>query len=161
MVRLTDGRFIVLREGFDRPDEYGILGGRRHEALLFSGDPITGARSIRFDVDGPGGFSPVDIAELPDKRVLILMRRAVWPLPIRVAGRIVIADPRTISPGGVWRTKVVARLASDMPIDNFEGMAIAPGEGGELTVWLISDDNSAATQRTLLWKLAVDPKSLP
>ncbi|MEO6092920.1 MAG: esterase-like activity of phytase family protein [Novosphingobium sp.] len=161
MVRLVDGQFIVLREGFGELDDGGILGGREHEALLFPGDPIEGAVPIRFRFVGPGGFRPVDMAQLPDGRVLILMRKLVWPLPIRVAGRIVIADPRAIQAGADWRGTVVARLASDMPIDNFEGLATTPGENGRLTVWLISDANKAVTQRTLLWKLSVDPKALP
>jgi Esterase-like activity of phytase len=161
MVRLADGRFIVLREGFGRPDDDGLLGSRRHEALVFPGDPIDGARPSRFSFVGPAGFNPVDMAQIPDGRVLILMRRLVWPLPIRVAGRIVIADPRAIRAGGDWPGEVVARLASDMQIDNFEGMAIVLGEAGEQIVWLISDANSASTQRTLLWKLKIDPRSLP
>lgn len=161
MVRLADGRFIVLREGFGRPDDDGLLGERGHEALLFPRDPITGATPDRFRFVGPGGFSPVDMAQLPDGRVLILMRKLVWPLPIRLAGRIVIADPGDIRAGGDWPGTVVARLASDMPIDNFEGMAIVPGGGGRQTLWLISDANSAVTQRTLLWKLNVDPDALP
>ena len=71
-----------------------------------------------------------------------------------------IADPAAIRPGEVWQGIEVAKLSSSLPVDNFEGMAIVPREDGRVTVWLISDDNHASTQRTLLWKLVVDPKRL-
>jgi hypothetical protein len=40
-------------------------------------------------------------------------------------------------------------------------MAVTPRADGRLTVWLISDDNQTQLQRTLLWKLVVDPADLP
>ena len=156
MVRLMDGRFIVLAEGFT-----GWFESRLHEALLFPGDPTSGVAPQRFAFDGPEQFSPVDMAQLPDGRVLVLMRRAVWPLPFRFAGRIALADPARIRAGGVWPAREVASLTSSLPVDNFEGIAVEPRGDGRLTVWLISDDNRAVTQRTLLWKLALDPARLP
>jgi hypothetical protein len=156
MTRLADGRFLVLREGFD-----GLLKRSRHRALLFAGDPVEGMLPEHFDFAGPRGFNPTDMAQLPDGRVLILMRRVVWPFPPHFAGRIVLADPAEIGAGRVWRGTVVAQLASVLPVDNFEGMAIEPRGDGRLTVWLISDDNQAALQRSLLWKLALDPADLP
>ena len=156
MTRLADGRFLVLREGFD-----GLLEDSRHRALLFAGDPVEGAQPEIFDFAGARGFSPTDMAQLPDGRVLILMRRVVWPFPPRFAGRIVLADPADIAAGRVWHGKVVAELASVLPLDNFEGMAIEPRRDGRLTVWLVSDDNEAALQRSLLWKLVLDPADLP
>ena len=161
MVRLADGRFIVLREGFGSSDEYGLFKERRHDALLFPGDPVDGSKPIRFSFVGPAGFSPVDISQMPDGRVLILMRKVIWPLPAKFAGRIVLADPKRIYADNDWNGTVVAKLTSDLPIDNFEGMAIEPTRSRDLTVWLISDANSSVTQRTLLWKLAVDPAALP
>lgn len=156
IARLADGRFLVLREGFD-----GLLEDSRHRALLFAGDPVEGVRSEIFDFASPRGFSPTDMAQLPDGRVLILMRRVVWPFPPHFAGRIVLADPADIGVGRVWRGTVVAELASVLPVDNFEGMAIEPRRDGRLTVWLISDDNEAALQRSLLWRLVLDPADLP
>lgn len=159
LVRLADGRFLVLQET-------GIAGsgGRRHEGFVFAGDPTRGARGARFEFEGPRNFAVVDMAQLPDGRVLLLMRRLVWPMPLRFAGRIVIADPGQIAAGKVWTSRQVAVLASDMPIDNFEGLAVS-GEArkdGRVTVWLISDNNMMNDwQRTLLWKLSVDPAGLP
>lgn len=155
IVRLADGRFLTLREGFSEGAEAG-----RHEAVIFAGDPVESGEPARFTFAGPARFSPSDAAQLSDGRVLILMRRLVWLFPFRFAGRLVIADPAGIRPGGVWKGREVAKLTSTLPVDNFEGIAIEPGPGSHETVWLISDDNDAATQATILWKLIVDPAKL-
>ncbi|WP_226638197.1 esterase-like activity of phytase family protein [Novosphingobium profundi] len=157
MTRLRDGRFLVLRE-----TPMSGTGGRLHEAVLFEGDPLEGAKAQLLQFAGPRNFSAVDAATLPDGRVLVLMRRLVWPAPLTFAGRIVIADPRDIVPGRAWTSQEVAVLASDMPLDNFEGMAVREGAQGRVEIWLISDDNFMRHwQRTLLWKLSVDPAQLP
>lgn len=164
MVRLVDGRFIVLCEGFVWPNYDGVFGERRHEGLFFPGDPVSGTKPFRFTFVGPGGFSPVDMAQLPDGRVLILVRKLVWPYPAKFAVRIVVADPAAIRPGKDWNSSLAAALSSSLG-DNFEGMAIVPSANGKVTVWLISDandtDGKTGTQRTLLWKLALDPARLP
>lgn len=156
MVRLADGRFIVLAEGFS-----GVFENRRHAGLLFPGDPTRAANPVRFSFSAPPSLSPTELAELPDGRVLVLLRRVVWPFPARFAGGIVIADPAQIRPGGSWQGRQVAELSPPLPLDNYEGMAVEPRPDGTLNLWLISDDNSAATQRTLLLKLVVDPAALP
>ncbi len=155
MARLAGGRFLLLREGFD-----GTFERERHRGLLFPSDPVEGSTPVVFTFAGPAGFSPTEVAPLPDGRVLILMRRLVWPFPARFSGRIAIADPRKITAGGVWRAREVAVLGSPLPVDNFEGLAIEPQRDGRINLWMISDDNGAALQRTLLWKLSVDPKRL-
>ncbi|MCT2401339.1 esterase-like activity of phytase family protein [Novosphingobium mangrovi (ex Huang et al. 2023)] len=156
MTRLSDGRFVLLREAFA-----GWFERRRHDAVVFEGDPTTGPRSWHFVFDGPAGFSPTDMAQLPDGRLLILMRRLIWPMPQRFAGRIAIGDPADIRPGKAWKVREVARIASSLPVDNFEGLAVVPAGENRLTVWIISDDNFARLQRTILWKLSVDPRQLP
>jgi hypothetical protein len=157
MVRLKDGRFIALSEGARE-----WIWPHRHPGVLFAGDPIAqGGKAERFTFDGPADFDPVDMAQLPDGRVLVLMRTLIWPLPERFAGRIAIGDPAQIRPGGTWKVSEVARIASGLPIDNFEGMTVVARRDGKLTVWLISDDNQTKLQRTLLWKLVVDPADLP
>ncbi len=156
MVRLADGRFIVLHEAFSSWRDW-----RLHDGLIFAADPVTGSHPQPFTFAGADGFRPTDMAALPDGRVLILMRQMTWPVPIRFAGRIVLADPAEIVPGKLWAGVTLARIEDPLPRDNFEGMAIVPRGDGKLDVWLISDDNSAAFQRTLLWRLVLDPKDLP
>ena len=155
MTRMEDGRFVVLSEGFSDWSDH------LHPAVMFVGDPAEKPNVQRFVFDGPTGFSPTDMAQLPDGRLLILMRRLIWPAPQRFAGRIAIGDPKAIRRGQPWRVTEVAQLSSDMPVDNFEGLAVVPRVDGRLTVWLISDDNYSPIQRTLLWKMSVDPTDLP
>lgn len=155
MLRLADGRFLVLAEGFA-----GWTENRLHPALLFPDDPTGPGRPQEFTLSGAQRFSPTDMAQLPDGRVLILMRRAVWPMPFRFVGRIALADPKEIRAGKVWQARTVAYLSSSLPVDNFEGIVATPGPNGRVVVWLISDDNMAVTQRTLLWKMTVDPSRL-
>jgi len=157
MARLADGRFIVLREV---PRKFGDP--RLHEAVLFSGDPVSHPDGKLFLFQGIPNFDVSDMAMLPDGRALILLRRPLWPLPMRFAVRLAIADTRQIRAGAVWPSEQVAALASTLPIDNFEAIAVEPLASGRLRVWLMSDDNNMRVlQRTLLWKLSVDPADLP
>lgn len=156
MVRLADGRFIVLSErngGWDDPDS--------HPAVLLSGDPTRGATEQVFTFVGTDGARPTDMAQLPDGRVLVLQRKLHWPFPPRFSGSIALADPAALRPGGRWPAAQLAKLEAPLPVDNFEGLAITPASGGKVHVWLISDDNMAITQRTLLWRLELDPADLP
>ncbi|MEE4451915.1 esterase-like activity of phytase family protein [Novosphingobium resinovorum] len=155
--RLPDGRFVTIRE---IPPT--LIEPRLHDAVLFAGDPIEHPHGQPFRFDGPDNFSVVDMTLLPDGRALILMRRLLWPFPLRFAGRIVIADTRRIRPGRTWHSVPLASLASVLPVDNFEAIAAVPQPDGRITIWVMSDDNMMRVlQRTLLWKLTVDPKRLP
>ena len=156
MVRLRDGQFIVLPEGFS-----GWSESSRHPALLFSGDPTTGTAPQAFTFAGPPDYRPTDMAQLPDGRVLIVMRRLLWPFPVRTAVRIVLADPAAITVGGLWQGQQIAALDAPLPVDNFEAITIDQAADGTITVWLMSDDNGAISQRTLLWRMMLDPAKLP
>jgi hypothetical protein len=152
IVRLADGRFIVLAEGSPRWFDDAL------PALLFPGDPVEGAKPAPFRFVPPDGYAPVDMAELPDGRVLILLRAIRWGLPPRFEGKLVVADPADIRRGKRWRWREIAHLAPPLPMDNYEGLAIGPDEGGRLVLWVISDDNRSMFQRTLLLKLLWRPK---
>jgi hypothetical protein len=156
MVRLRDGRFVVLSESYARWFDF-----TRHPALLFGGDPVSGAAPQSFRFAGAPGYRPTDMAQLPDGRVLIVMRRLVWPFPIRFAMRLMLADPAEIRPGQEWRAIDLGGIEDPALLDNYEGLALIPQPDGLVTGWLISDDNAAALQRTLLIRLAIDPARLP
>lgn len=146
LVRLTDGRFLVIEEeGQDWSDA-------NHTGLLFPGDPTDGAEPIRFTFAGLDGYKPVDAAQLPDGRVVILMRRLIYGLPPRFASALMIADPAAIKAGGIWQASLLAKLEDPIPSDNFEGLAITSEPDGSPALWLISDDNFMTLQRTLLLK---------
>lgn len=151
MARLADGRFVVLSEGDPRLMADGVPG------LLFTADPVAGGDPIAFRFMPPEGYSPVDMAQLPDGRVLILLRTVIWGLPPRFAGKLVIADPADITAGREWRSEPVADLAAPLPMDNYEGLAVEAAADGSAVLWLVSDDNEMLVQRTLLLKLIWRP----
>lgn len=151
MTRLADGRFIVIGEG--SPEWLG----EGYPALLFSGDPVDGSKATVFGFVPPAPYRATDIATLPDRRVLILLRAIRGYLPPRFSARLLVADPRDIRAGKPWQGETLATIDHNLPTDNFEGLAVEPEEGGALTLWLISDDNGAALQRTLLYRLRWNP----
>jgi hypothetical protein len=153
MARLADSRFIVLSEavaGWQRPAS---------EGLLFGGDPVEGAAPERFRFLPPAGFRPTDMAQLPDGRVLILLRKIEFGLPPRLASRLVAADPATIKAGEEWAWRPFAEIAAPLPPENYEGLAVETRADGAVRLWLIADDNSAAFQRTLLLALDWTPET--
>ena len=154
LARLADGRFVAVSESFGED-------WTRHPAVLFPGDPLAGHAGQPITFIGPDGYRPTDMAQLPDGRVLVLMRQLLWPVPMRLSLRIALADPAELASGKPWQATEVARLDYPLPIDNFEGMAVRAGRDGKPEVWLISDENASQFQRTLLWKLSLDPARLP
>lgn len=151
MTRLADGRFIVLSED----------GNPAHEGRLLPRAPDGTDRARRFRFIAPQGYRPTDMAELPDGRVLILLRELRWPMPPRFGTRLMLADPDQIGADGEWRGQVLAGLDGTGLEENYEGLAIEGLAENRIALWLISDDNGAATQRTLLLRLELDLSELP
>lgn len=145
MVRLGDGRFLVLPEG-------------EREGLLFPSDPVDGAVSAQFAFRNPApGFSATDIAQLPDGRLLVLMRDVAWAFP---AFTCLLAIGPMPDAGGVFAPAKILQLDPAIPRENYEGLAIRPRGDGRIDVWLISDDNLSAMQRSLVVKLIFDPRGI-
>jgi hypothetical protein len=153
LVRLPDGRFVVIAESAHWP--YPL----RRTGLLFARDPVADARAARFVFVPPLAFNPTDAAALPDGRVLILIRGLSlgrWP-PFR--SKLLIADAADIRPGQVWEWQELADLSGLVPPENYEGLAVER-RGPGFVLWLIADANrSAVLQRTLLVKLVWDGRS--
>ena len=147
MTRLADGRFIALAEA-----RSGWTGAD-HAGVVFAGDPVAGARGTRFTFAGLTGYRPVDMAQLPDGRVLVLLRRLLWGWPLSFDTALMVADPASLRPGARWRGRVVARGLPEGLRENYEGLAVTQQPGGGTAVWLISDDNFRERQRTLLLRV--------
>lgn len=146
MARLTDGRFVVIPECCAR-------------GLIFRGDPVAGGAPafFRFVTPAPG-YVPTDLAQLPDGRLLVLMRNLVWPSRSAwppFSTLLAIGDAPV--KGGTFAPKTTLRLDPAIPRENYEGLALRPRADGRIDVWLISDDNQSVLQRTLLVKLIFDP----
>lgn len=147
MVRLSDGRFIVLAESADP------LSPTRRTGLLFPTDPVIDDRAATFVFEPPLGYDPSDAALLPDGRVLILLRALSFTGLPPFASKLVVSDPADIEEGEAWPWREIAHLSGIAPRENYEGLAVEPGEDG-LVLWVISDANqSVLLQRTLLLQL--------
>lgn len=151
LVRLADGRFVVLAEVRRRSATEG------HRAVLFSGDPTAGEgadEGVSFAFAAPQGMRPVDMTQLADGTVLVLLRSVEWYFPPRFGSAIAVLDPAAIKAGALWRPERVIPLPEAVPQENYEGLAVEPGApdgaGGASRLWLISDDNLSGFQRTLL-----------
>jgi len=146
---LPDGRFLVLSEGRRPPDRSG---GR--QALIFAGDPTLASTPVaRFTYLPEPGLEPVDAAALPDGRLLVLERS--FGFPNRWANRLALVPAGAIRVGAVVRGRTIARLERPLLIDNFEGLAVTK-EARATMLWLVSDDNTARWQRTLLLKFRLE-----
>lgn len=148
MVRLRDGRFIVISESA-RPK-----GGVGRVALMFARDPIEAPnQGFRFAFVPPKGFDPSDMAELPDGRLLVLTRR--FALPSLFTAKLMLVDPGAIRPGAVVAGREIAHFAYPLLHDNFEALAVTR-EGDDTILWMASDDNQQVWERSLLLKFRID-----
>lgn len=147
MVRLDDGRFLVVAESVSSTT--GIA-----QAVLFDRDPTDpAARSIKLGYRPRAGFKPTDVAQLPDGRLLILNRRFTpWGL---FTSDLVVVDEIADHQVGVFQGTSIARFELPIITENFEGLAVST-DNGKPIVWLISDNNFMRWQRTLLLKFALD-----
>lgn len=157
MARLADGRFLIIAE--EHVDDQRNV----HEALLFSGAPDADAKPLTFGFVAPGFFDPVDAAQLPDGRVLILVRVVDYTIPATFNTAIVIADPREIKAGDPWQGRIIQLLSGGVFADNFEGIAYVPSakDPARGAVWLIADNNFSIFQRNLLLRFEWGTKPAP
>lgn len=146
LVRLSDGRFLIIAETHLRPDG-------SNSAYIFSGDPVEpGSRPMPFGYRAPKGYRPTDAALLPDGRILILNRRIAFPDGF--SAKLTLVDPDTIKSDTTIKPQLLAALAPPLLVDNMEGLAVTQA-GGQLIVWMLSDNNFSALQRNLLLKFAL------
>ncbi|MGN6375347.1 MAG: esterase-like activity of phytase family protein [Sphingomonas sp.] len=149
MVRLRDGRFVVISEMGHPPHRHSI-----RKALLFSDDPTTHASpAFRFAYRPPAGYDPSDVVELPDGDLLVLNRR--FDLPYNFTAVLTIVPRGAIAPGKVAAGTPIARFAAPLIHDNFEALAVTQENGGTI-IWMASDDNQSMLQRSLLLKFRLD-----
>lgn len=152
VLRLASGRFIVIAER--DPD-----GSDARPMLVYDGDPVGGHAAPRlYRYRPPQGFSPTDATQLPDGRLLVLNR--AFGVPSLFTANITIIDLAKPAPGGVYSGPVLASFAAPVIADNMEGID-AVQQDGRTIVWIVSDNNFASWQRSLLLKFALDASKLP
>lgn len=141
MARLADGRFLVFAE--HSPDQQTTS-----PALLFPGDPfdVRTAPAI-MAYSAPQGYAPVDAAQLPDGRLLVLHRR--FRLLFRFSALISIVTLKD----GTLTGEPIFWLDRENGAENWEALAVQDEGQGRASIWLASDDNFLPVQRTYLLKL--------
>jgi hypothetical protein len=94
-------------------------------------------------------FAITSAANAPDGGLYLLERRFTLPGGIGMEVRHI--PRRDIREGARLQGEVIANLSyQDANIDNMEGLAMRRGPRGETLLYVISDDNFFALQRTLL-----------
>lgn len=153
MVRLRDGRFIVVSE--THRGRVPNSGPGTRDALLFATDPVRApGRVARFAYRARAGFSPTDIAELPSGNLILLNRRfTMWR---GFEATVAILPRASIRPGAVAQAIEIARFDAPFVHDNLEGIAVVE-DGGGTALWIVSDDNQNSFQQSLLLKFRFDP----
>lgn len=133
LTRLADGRLLALSEGLRTDGGYvGWLS-------------LTGGGWSRVVWQTGAGFQATGAATLPDGDVVVLERRVLPP-----GARVRLVKAAAIGPGATLDGKEIGRLEGTLSFDNMEGIDARRGPSGETLVYLLSDDNHAFFQRTLL-----------
>ena len=146
MVRLPRGRFLIVAEGSRR-------GEGLSDMLLFEGDPALDATEVtQLAYRPPAGYRVTDAALLPDGRLLFLHRRFSYLEGI--SAKLSIIDPSDLKEGAIVSGAEIAHFEPPLTVDNFEGLSVTR-EGERKILWIASDDNFIAFQRTLLLKFAL------
>ena len=141
LVSLRDGRLLGFTQGRDDdPDIGGYL--------------LEEGRWSRLSYPSSGEYKPTGATLLPGGDVILLERR--FSLLGGLAARLSVLDQAAIRPGASLVPQPIAELVLPLTVDNMEGVATRRGPAGETLIYLISDDNFHALQRTLLLMFALE-----
>jgi len=135
LATLADGALLAVLEGDETAD--------RSATFLWRAG--TWARLTYLH---PVGFRPTGATSLPDGDLLILERS--FNVLDGVAIRLARLDSGDLRPGAVLAAVEIARLHWPLTLDNMEGIAARYDAADRTLVYLISDDNFSAAQRSLL-----------
>jgi len=151
---LDDGRLMLVCEGSGlRPGSTSALVGRGPSWITRS-YPLDGGTATVGDV-----YRPTAARRLPRGDVLVLERR--YP---PLGARLRVLSRASLDGSGPLEPRELVVLEPPLTLDNMEGLEIRRA-GGELLVYLLSDDNGCAKtstvvatglQRTLLLMFALD-----
>ncbi|MEQ8709172.1 MAG: esterase-like activity of phytase family protein [Rhodospirillales bacterium] len=140
---LQNGKLFAVTEDFGRGDSVvGWISDRK------GWDVVT--------VRTSGTFKPTGAATLSGGDVLLLERR--FGLRGGIGSRIRRLSQDSIRAGAVIDGPEIARLDAGATFDNMEGIGTWMTEDGRQMVYLVSDDNYSALQRTylMLFELMAD-----
>lgn len=142
MTRLCDGRLLAVAEKSPTSPE-------SVDAWVQS---ETGWQTLAYGTTG--GLSPTGATTLPNCDVVFVERSfsVVAGLDIRLT-RIPSA---AFVAGATLNPEALANLSDPLTIDNFEGISARRDASGNTLIYIVSDDNFSAIQRTLLMMFALE-----
>ena len=132
---LADGSLLALSEG-----------KRNRDAVVGWISDSNGWSVLTYQA--ADGFRVTGAATHPGGDVLVLER--LFTLRGQNAIRLKRIAAAAIQAGARLEGTTIAELRPPLTIDNFEGIEARRGQRGEVLVYLVSDDNFNAEQRTLL-----------
>lgn len=143
LAELADGRLLLLTE--ELPASPDSVRG-------WVGEP---GRWEPLELVVHGELRPTSADRLPTGDVVVLTRgySAATGSVVRI-GKLAAA---AIEAGARLELEQLALLRRPLTVDNFEGVASRLGPHGESLIYLVSDDNFSAAQRTLLLQFALLP----
>lgn len=134
---------LVISEDVVLEDEY------REAVLTYEG------RNRTIGLSGIAEHSPTDAVMIDERRMLVLHRR----FNLRGAGAAIslfdLAPLFGKAAVNRVRGELLAAWEAPFLLDNMEGLAVVR-EGGDLAVYVVSDDNLSSLQKTLLMKFSLD-----
>jgi hypothetical protein len=142
LTRLEDGALLALSEGAFTPA--GDLEGWR----------IEGGQALPLTYAVSRGFVPTGADRLDD--TIYVVERS-FSLLGGFASRIMTLPAAAVRPGARLVGRLLAELREPLVGENFEGIAARRGPDGRVLLYLVSDDNFFALQRTLLLQFSLPP----
>jgi hypothetical protein len=136
LLALPDGRLLAFTEGQKRGETFAV----------YLRDAAGQWRTLALRPTGL--FVPTGAALLPGGDVLLLERR--FTILGGLGARLSRLPLASIRPGAVLEGAEIAELRPPLTLDNFEGVAVHRTGDGATRITLLSDDNFAAWQRTLI-----------
>ena len=145
LAALAGGGLLALAEDMAAPAPHGY--GAHAGWLRAKG------RWTALAYDRVGVYRPTGAARLPTGTKhagdVVVIERALY-LFAGFSIRVMLMPAHAIKAGARMRPKHLATLAAPLTFDNFEGVSARRSPNGETLIYLVSDDNFRAGQRTYL-----------
>lgn len=153
--RLDDVARLPANSGLEALAAYnnallaGAEGGDERTTSLWLA-PIDARAPVapRFAYSLSGGFSLTGMDRLPDGGFVALER---FYAPVIGARARITRFAAPSGEGAVVEPEVLALLEPPFPVDNFEGVSAVRAPDGGVRIYIVSDNNKSAQQRTLLY----------
>jgi hypothetical protein len=139
----NEGMEAITRYPAAGPDAY-LIGSEGGTIWLCS--LSASCRETTFGALVPSGYGLTALSAYGEDGEFAILGRAYDSIRgVRISVRLI---GTTGAPGG--RVLDEMTMAAPLTIDNFEGIAVVPRSNGGIRLYLVSDDNGSAAQRTYL-----------